>query len=209
MYQIFNPILFSGWTMDFKLSLFLFAAFFLHPHAEGARILGLFPVPGKSHMIVFSALTKALAERGHELVVVSTFPIKNPPANYTDVNIWDSLKEIYVKMVDENLYDFADMPPFLIPLLYWIEGVHIIELTLQNPKVMDLLKDKRGFDLVIAEDFMSEAIFGFAQHFKVGHENHPHKNKITVGLVEDKVISKYSSCFLQHVFFIEGANYFE
>lgn len=194
--------------MDLKLSLFLFAAFFIHPHAEGARILGLFPVPGKSHMIVFSALTKALAERGHELVVVSTFPIKNPPANYTDVNIWDSLKEIYEKMVDENLYNFADMPPFLIPLLYWIEGVHIIELTLQNPKVMDLLKDKRGFDLVIAEDFMSEAIFGFAQHFKV-RKSPTHKLLSDYSKIKKSacVISEHSSCFLQFLF-IDGAKYF-
>jgi glucuronosyltransferase len=153
--------------MDLKICLLLFAAFFIHQPAEGARILGIFPIPGKSHMIVFSALTKALAERGHELVVVSTFPINKPPANYTDVNIWDSLKEIYEKTVNENLYDFADMPPFLVPFLYWIQGVEIIELTLHDSKVMELLKDKRGFDLVIAEDFMSEAIFGFAQHFKV------------------------------------------
>jgi glucuronosyltransferase len=135
--------------------------------SESARILGMFPVPGKSHMIVFSALTKALAERGHELVVVSTFPMKNPPANYTDINIWESLKEIYEQTVDTNLYDFADMPFAFLPLLYWYEGVHIVDLVFKNNQVKSLLNDERGFDLVIAEDFMSDAVFGFAHHFKV------------------------------------------
>jgi len=134
---------------------------------ECARILGVFPVPGKSHMIVFSALTKALAERGHELMVVSTFPMKNPPPNYTDINIWDALKEIYEKTVDTDLYNFADMPSAVIPLLYWIQGVNITDLALHEPQVAALKSDKKGFDLVIAEDFMSDAMFGFSHLFKV------------------------------------------
>ncbi|XP_013149077.1 PREDICTED: UDP-glucuronosyltransferase 2B37-like [Papilio polytes] len=50
-----------------------------------ARILGLFPHIGKSHFMVFEPLLRALAERGQHVTTVSFFPLKNPPANYTDV----------------------------------------------------------------------------------------------------------------------------
>ncbi|XP_059470049.1 UDP-glycosyltransferase UGT5-like [Neocloeon triangulifer] len=142
------------------------AAVLLGGQGDAARILGFFPVPGKSHMIVFSALTRALAERGHELVVVSTFPLKDPPPNYTDVNLWDTLKHIYEEMTNENLYEFANMPNIVVPFFYWMEGVNVIDLVLHDPNVTEVINDKKGFDLILAEDFMSDATFGLSHHFK-------------------------------------------
>jgi glucuronosyltransferase len=53
--------------------------------SNGARILGLFPLPGKSHMRVNSALVKELANRGHEVTVVSPYPENNTILNYKDI----------------------------------------------------------------------------------------------------------------------------
>lgn len=49
------------------------------------RILGLFPHPAISHFRAFQPLLKELAVKGHEVVVVSHFPEKNPPENYRDL----------------------------------------------------------------------------------------------------------------------------
>lgn len=137
-------------------------------HSDAARILGIFPWPGTSHMITFSALTRALAERGHELVVVSTFPSKNPPANYTDIDTSAGLKEMYEALLQStDIYDFGDILKMFMTFFYWGEGIHAMELTFKDPKLKNLLDDKRGFDLVISEDFMCDAVFGFAHHFKV------------------------------------------
>lgn len=142
---------------------------FTSQHTYAARILGVFPWPGSSHMITFSALTRELAERGHELVVLSTFPSKNPTANYTDIDTSSALKELYEAMLqNKDIYDFEDTPKVLLPLVfYWKEGIRTTDLTLQLSKVKNLLNDKRGFDLVIAEDFMCDAFFAFSHHFKV------------------------------------------
>jgi glucuronosyltransferase len=53
---------------------------------QGARILGLFPTPGKSHYFVSEALMKGLASRGHQVTVFSPFAEKSPIPNYTVID---------------------------------------------------------------------------------------------------------------------------
>jgi glucuronosyltransferase len=53
---------------------------------RGAKILGLFPLPSKSHFAVSSALIKELANRGHQVTVYSPFPEKSPIPNYTNID---------------------------------------------------------------------------------------------------------------------------
>lgn len=52
---------------------------------HGYRFLGMFPFAGKSHFIMFEHLMKGLANRGHQVDMVSTFPLKKPYDNYTDI----------------------------------------------------------------------------------------------------------------------------
>lgn len=49
---------------------------------ESANILGLFPLPGKSHFVMFEALLKKLADKGHNVDVATHFPMENPPPRY-------------------------------------------------------------------------------------------------------------------------------
>ncbi|XP_059470472.1 UDP-glycosyltransferase UGT5-like [Neocloeon triangulifer] len=146
--------------------LILLVVILLPGQDNAARILGFFPVPSRSHMIVFSALTRALAERGHELVVVNNYPLKDPPANYTDVDLWDTLKGIYDDTVNEHTYALSNLPTITLPMLYWIEGVHFMDLVLHDPKVNQVINDTRGFDLVIVEDFLTDSSFALAHHFQ-------------------------------------------
>ena len=53
--------------------------------SDGARILAVFPIHSKSHFNVDSAVVKELANRGHEVTVVSPFPEENPLPNYKDI----------------------------------------------------------------------------------------------------------------------------
>jgi hypothetical protein len=53
---------------------------------RGARILGLFPLPSKSHFAVPSAVIKELANRGHQVTVYSPFPEQSPIPNYTNID---------------------------------------------------------------------------------------------------------------------------
>jgi glucuronosyltransferase len=135
---------------------------------KGARILALFPWPSKSHMITFSALTHALAENGHDLVVVSSFPEMNPPENITYVSVWKSVENWHKRTLkSDHLFNLPDTSKLLLPTVYWNAGLEVMEMISQDPNLKALLQDERGFDLVICEDFLGEFLFGFAHHFRV------------------------------------------
>ncbi|KAF4519851.1 UDP-glycosyltransferase-08 [Ephemera danica] len=131
-----------------------------------ARILAIEPFPAKSHMVVFSALTKELARRGHEVVVVSAFPLSKPMANYTDIDIMPYMDSVLENAMGEKMYDMAEFTPWQMIFLMWNMGVHTTDSVLSSPKMKELLKDKRGFDLVLVEFFLNEPVYGFAHHFK-------------------------------------------
>lgn len=87
-----NNLFFSKITFRMsRVSSLLLLVLFLSPLAVNSyRILGVFPHPGLSHFFFFEAVLKSLSEAGHELVVISPFPNKNPPANYTDYSLGNS-----------------------------------------------------------------------------------------------------------------------
>lgn len=65
---------------------------------QSLRILGLFPHPGLSHFHFFHPIMRALADAGHDVVVVSHFPDKNSPDNYEDLRL--PMTEMLMNSVD-------------------------------------------------------------------------------------------------------------
>jgi len=61
---------------------------------RGAKVLGVFPFPARSHLIVQKALIFELARRGHEVTVVSSFPENKAIPNYTDIELKTSIKDL-------------------------------------------------------------------------------------------------------------------
>jgi glucuronosyltransferase len=61
---------------------------------RGAKVLGVFPFPARSHLIVQKTLMFELARRGHEVTVVSSIPENKAIPNYTDIELKTSIKEL-------------------------------------------------------------------------------------------------------------------
>lgn len=80
-----------------NITLFILACFFAQP--EGAKILGVFVIPGPSQYMAGSTMMKLLASKGHEVTVLSVFGEKNPPKNYRDI----VLDGIYEKFTARKL----------------------------------------------------------------------------------------------------------
>lgn len=55
--------------------------------ANGARILGIFPMPAPSHFFIGFRIMKELADRGHEVSVINPFPREKPIKNYRDISV--------------------------------------------------------------------------------------------------------------------------
>lgn len=66
--------------------------------AEAARILVVISMPAPSHLIVFTGMTKALAERGHEITLVTPMEKGHkllPTKNHVIVSVKDPEVDAY------------------------------------------------------------------------------------------------------------------
>jgi len=137
--------------------------------SESAKILGLFPMPSKSHTAVNVAIVKELAERGHEVTVVSPFPEKSEIPNYKNIVLDEKIIEKHFATLGikvEETFKVVDRNTFQISLMLWGLGSLLCENYLQEPGVQDLIHSKHEhFDLVIIEAFFNECFLGFAHKF--------------------------------------------
>ncbi|XP_046751365.1 uncharacterized protein LOC124414461 [Diprion similis] len=137
-------------------------------HVFSSRILGIFPFPSISHQIVYRGLTLALRERGHELVVITTDPIKDPGLkNYTEIDIhflydgfnkdidWIAIrkKESWLELVQRVMSRFNSMTE------------HVLSI----PEVKQLYSPNSGlkFDLLMIEMLYWPAILPLAERLGV------------------------------------------
>lgn len=89
--SVSSKIVSKVWTSekDYEMNKFIliFINLILFTSIESARILLVHPSPSKSHLIVSKALMKELASRGHDVTVISSFPLEKPMKNYRDIYV--------------------------------------------------------------------------------------------------------------------------
>lgn len=130
--------------------------------STSSRILFLFPSPSKSHLIVVKGLSTTLAERGHEVTVVSPFPLDKPMKNYRDIKVEvpEDMTNLQSSMVTEPNKNILKMFPRLIRNLFEMgNGMFQIQ---EFKKVME----EEKFDLVVIGMFFNNYLLGAGDHFK-------------------------------------------
>ncbi|XP_046432136.1 UDP-glycosyltransferase UGT5-like isoform X2 [Neodiprion fabricii] len=147
-------------------TLILLAAFWHYGYAS--RILGVFPTPSISHQIVFRALTLALRERGHQLVVVTPDPVNDPMlTNYTEIDLHflyadtDGGENWVETLAKERWTDIQDA--------YLSTVLSQTELILDHPELKKLYAPNNGqkFNLMMIEMLYYPALLPLATRFDV------------------------------------------
>lgn len=77
-----------------KTSLFGLLIFGLLSSVAAYNYLVVLPTGARSHYNVGSALAKGLAAAGHQVTLVSAFPLKKPIKNINDVSVPNILKSM-------------------------------------------------------------------------------------------------------------------
>lgn len=119
----------------------------------GYRILGIFPINVKSHMMMFEQLMKGLALRGHQVDVVSTFGQKTPIPNYSDI----ILPSVLPKVVNNKSYADLERSTDNNNMVYGVTtkfGNFNCEKGLHDPQLQKIINnppDNPPYDLVIVE----------------------------------------------------------
>nr|AVT42215.1 UDP-glucuronosyltransferase 40AC1 [Lissorhoptrus oryzophilus] len=135
---------------------------------QGAKILGLFPVPGKSHYILESTLMKALADVGHDVTLVSPFPKENyQPVNgtYREIVLTGFLEAHAERRKAVNLFETPSINPLSAIYIMNKIGLKLTENTFKHKNVQNLIHSNKTFDIVIVGQFMNDALKGLASHF--------------------------------------------
>ncbi|XP_065222649.1 UDP-glucosyltransferase 2-like isoform X2 [Planococcus citri] len=130
---------------------------------EGARILGVFPIGGISHYAPAEAVLKALAARGHDVTVISSYPQKTPLKNFHDIDV-SKVKRNAVNSLSFDLVRTALQSAS--NNFYYVAEVSrtYCEVAFSMPEVQALLDEK--FDLVMTEIFGADCNVGFAWKYK-------------------------------------------
>ncbi|XP_032679120.1 UDP-glucuronosyltransferase 2A3-like isoform X2 [Odontomachus brunneus] len=134
--------------------------------ANGYRILGLFPLHGPSHWVMMQPLMKGLAQRGHQVDVVSHFPQKKSIPNYTDISILGSMHATRNNISAAEASTFSG---FSMAHLTDMAGTQICEL-LSHPAIQNLIKNPPQdppYDILITEVFMAPCFLAFGRHLKI------------------------------------------
>ena len=131
---------------------------------DGARILALFQLHVKSHFVMFEALLKGLAAKGHDVVVLSHFPQEHPIENYTDISVKGTLPQL----TNSFTLDYAKNQNWLNLLHFiWDLNVKFCAKVLEHPEVKKIMDSNEKFDLVITESFGVDCLTAFAHKFNV------------------------------------------
>ncbi|PSN55494.1 UDP-glucuronosyltransferase 2A3 [Blattella germanica] len=133
---------------------------------SGARILVILPTVVKSHFTTVEPYLKALAVRGHQLTVFGHFPLKESIPNYMDFVIDDDKKEFGEEKGIDIERVLVNMNPFINVQNLNKFGVSSCESVLSQPKVQELIKSKKNFDVVIHDVFHTDCFLAFAYKFK-------------------------------------------
>lgn len=61
---------------------------------DGLKVLTIAPFSAKSHFAIANAISKTLHKAGHDITMLSPFPMKKPMQNYTDISVAKTMEEL-------------------------------------------------------------------------------------------------------------------
>uniref|UniRef100_A0A336LHP8 CSON001305 protein n=1 Tax=Culicoides sonorensis TaxID=179676 RepID=A0A336LHP8_CULSO len=130
--------------------------------SESAKILCFFSTPSKSGILLTQPLMVELANRGHEVTVVSSFALDKEVPNYRDIVIplGDEARELTKTITSkEKSHNMITWLPKLLGVSH-----ETTNNTLNHPKFKALLDEE--FDLIVFGYFLNNFQLGLATHFK-------------------------------------------
>lgn len=144
---------------------------FLLTPVTSYNILVLFPHPGKSHFDSFVRLFIALAEKGHNVTVISYSPLKESVSNYRDIEIGGIetfLEHRALDFLDLNKVDpKSRLSKYLTFLVLAEVGQMACETGFTSRAVQSFLKENNHFDVAIIEYFNSDCFVTVAKKYNI------------------------------------------
>ncbi|XP_015113242.1 UDP-glucuronosyltransferase 2B17 [Diachasma alloeum] len=155
--------------MGFKIFGSIISIFLISCAIESAshRILAIFPFQSRSHQMMFDALIKGLVDRGHQMDVMTVYPMKKPLKNYTVVVNLEGKQESLVNQW--NVKFASELGDDTLPIIALPFGNGLCEY-LGLPEMQAIIKNPPQdppYDLVIVESFGANCFIGLGHVLNV------------------------------------------
>ncbi|XP_046981238.1 UDP-glycosyltransferase UGT5-like [Schistocerca americana] len=152
------------WRMQ-NLWLHIFLLIEIINQCQGANILSITVLPSKSHVGFVKPLLDELAEKGHNLTIISPFPESSHANNVRIISL--NLAGGMIKSHGNiTLFEMGGRSPF--PLIFYLKdlGNVLCKNALSVPEVQELIiSHDQKFDLLIMNGFFTECFLGFAYKY--------------------------------------------
>ncbi|CAG9767335.1 unnamed protein product [Ceutorhynchus assimilis] len=136
-------------------------------YSNGAKILGIFSLPARSHYSLAEKLMKGFARVGHDITMVAPYPTENLPKNVTweDIIVEGVVEKHKANMVGLMLKD-SHRSAMEKLIIYQHTVLNHVNQTLFSFKVKALLSPTNKFDIVIIAMLYNEAHKYYAHYFE-------------------------------------------
>ncbi|XP_068217352.1 UDP-glycosyltransferase UGT5-like [Palaemon carinicauda] len=142
----------------------------LAPLEKSYKILVLIPVSSWSHRQVILPIVEALADRGHQVVVLSKFPPSTLHPNIHELTVRNSIYEEKINFFEVRKHPLLFLATFRADLAATAKQLY------NDTHVLDLYAMRKEFDLVMVDALFNEAMYPFAEDLPfitistVGHD---------------------------------------
>ncbi|KAJ3658313.1 hypothetical protein Zmor_010058 [Zophobas morio] len=130
------------------------------------KILCLFPHRGKSHFEVARLLIGTLAHKGHEVTLMSHFPLTTTPPNFTHILLRNS--SVFVNVLDMHQYQGHRTEKwFFIRDCIINYAETSCEYDFSSPTVQHFLENcNTDFDVILTHVLSHDCFYSFARKFQ-------------------------------------------
>lgn len=126
--------------------------------------MGIFPTASYSHQQPLLAVTRALAKKGHDLIVINTNPSETPIKNHRDIDLsflykeWAELQRDHGFSLQDRINPFTHVGDFAVFFEYFGHKA------LGSRQIQDFIREVNGtkFDLIIYEGLSYSSFLGFS-----------------------------------------------
>ncbi|XP_045479526.1 UDP-glycosyltransferase UGT5-like isoform X3 [Harmonia axyridis] len=132
--------------------------------SECHNILAVFNIPSKSLHLAAVSMVEILAEKGHNVTLVTAYECNEKQKNFTHVFLKDTA-EVNEKRF-ANYFDF-DLNPYQILYIFEQLGIENSRTTFEDRAFKKLLNSQQKFDLLIVDTLYSASLLYLSEYYNI------------------------------------------
>lgn len=119
------------------------------------KILGIFPSLDRNNYLTYRNLFQELANRNHDVTLISHFPLPNPPESYQDILLSNNPLVYKGLSFESVIVNEVSRVPFET-LVATKSGNDDCKTLMNNNQVLHILRTRPKFDVILVESYNSD-----------------------------------------------------